>query len=271
MRMPATNCRLINFSSTFNFDMTKDPAGEKWKPIKFDFEHTNDIRIEVSNFGRIRTFHKNSNGNIINGSMINGYRIIRLKFFSPRDSSTKNKLSYLQKQVLKLQQKIKWMRQNGESKKAINEATLLFDTMKKNVRKKIADDTLKRTRNYHALIHRLVADYFLQKPAEGYSIVAHLDYDKLNNRAGNLQWMTLAENYEHQKKSPHVIERKKQRRLNMRKTKATKLTVTKVMLLKKLLNQGKPMRTLVKQFKVTDTQILRIKRGENWADIEAAK
>jgi len=43
------------------------------------------------------------------------------------------------------------------------------------------------------------------------------------------------------------------------------------MLLKKLLNQGKPMKQLVKQFKVTDTQIFRIKRGENWADIEAAK
>jgi hypothetical protein len=26
-----------------------------------------------------------------------------------------------------------------------------------------------------------------------------------------------------------------------------------------------------KQFKVTDTQIFRIKRGENWAEIEAAK
>jgi hypothetical protein len=42
------------------------------------------------------------------------------------------------------------------------------------------------------------------------------------------------------------------------------------MLLKKLLNQGKPMRTLVKQFKITDTQILRIKRGENWKEIKAA-
>ncbi len=42
------------------------------------------------------------------------------------------------------------------------------------------------------------------------------------------------------------------------------------MLLKKLLNQGKPIKQLVKQFKVTDTQIFRIKRGENWADIEAA-
>jgi len=46
---------------------------------------------------------------------------------------------------------------------------------------------------------------------------------------------------------------------------------TKVMLMKKMINQGKPMKQLVRQFKVTDTQISRIKRGENWADIEAAK
>lgn len=40
--------------------------------------------------------------------------------------------------------------------------------------------------------------------------------------------------------------------------------------MKKLFNEGKPMKQLVKLFKVTDTQILRIKRGENWADIKAA-
>lgn len=43
------------------------------------------------------------------------------------------------------------------------------------------------------------------------------------------------------------------------------------MLLKKMINQDKPMKQLVRQFKVTGTQILRIKRGENWADIPAAK
>jgi hypothetical protein len=30
------------------------------------------------------------------------------------------------------------------------------------------------------------------------------------------------------------------------------------------------MKQLVKQFKITDTQIFRIKRGENWTDIQAA-
>jgi Mor family transcriptional regulator len=41
------------------------------------------------------------------------------------------------------------------------------------------------------------------------------------------------------------------------------------MLLKKLLNEGKPIKQLVKLFKVSDTQIFRIKRGENWANIQA--
>jgi hypothetical protein len=42
------------------------------------------------------------------------------------------------------------------------------------------------------------------------------------------------------------------------------------MYLKKLLQENKPIKNLVKQFKVTETQILRIKRGENWGSVEAA-
>ena len=83
--------------------------------------------------------------------------------------------------------------------------------------------------------------------------------------------MTAEENYAHQQNSPYVIKEKQERRLRRKEiSRATKLTVTKVMLLKKMINLGKPMKQLVKQFKVTDTQIYRIKRGENWADIEAA-
>ncbi len=84
--------------------------------------------------------------------------------------------------------------------------------------------------------------------------------------------MTPDENYEHQTQSPYVIKEKEERRERRKEnSRATKLSVTKVMLLKKMLGQEKPMKQLVKQFKVTDTQILRIKRGENWADIPAAK
>lgn len=252
--------------------MTKDYPGEQWKAVKFDFDFTNKFRLEISNFGRLRTFNKVSDGNIINGSMINGYRIIRLKLYTPREEKVQSRFDYLQQQVYKLAKKLKSLKDNKESKKVIKETTQLLETLKKNLSKKFQDDLKERTINYHSLIHRLVADYFLKKPTVKQTICAHLDHDKLNNKATNLQWMTPGENYEHQKSSPLVIQEKLDRRGTRKEnSRATKLSVTKVMLMKKLINQGKPMKQLVKQFKVTDTQIFRIKRGENWGDIEAAK
>lgn len=252
--------------------MTKDYPGERWKNVTFDFEFTNKFRIEVSNFGRLRTFNIVSDGNIVKGSMINGYRIIRLKFYTPRDEIIQNRFDYLQKQSLKLTRKVKSLKDNGDSKKVIEETAKLLESFRKNLSKKFQDDLKERTINYHSLVHRLVALYFLKAPKPNQTIVAHLDHDKLNNRATNLQWMTPEENYEHQKTSPYVIQEKLERRYRRKpNTGVIKLTVTKVMLLKKLLNEGKTIKQLVRQFKVTDTQIYRIKRGENWGDIEAAK
>ena len=142
--------------------MTKNYPGEQWKAVTFDFAFTNIFRLEISNFGRLRTFNKISNGNIVNGSMINGYRIIRLKLYRPRDEKVQAKLDYLQQQVFKLARKLKSQKEDGESKKQINETNVLLDTFKKNLSKKFQDDLKERTINYHSLIHRLVADYFLK-------------------------------------------------------------------------------------------------------------
>lgn len=252
--------------------MTKDYPGEQWKPLSFDFEFTNEGRIEVSNYGRMRSFKKDSEGSIVKGSMINGYRILRLKLFKPRTPEAQARLDYLQKQVLTLTEKIKALKDAGSNAQQIADTTELRNTLQKNLSQKFREDVRARTIYYSALVHRMVADFFLKKPAPDQTIVAHLDYDKLNNRASNLKWMTPDENYAHQQKSPHV-QKEKIARQHRRKeeSRATKLTVTKVMLMKKMINQGKPMKQLVKQFKVTETQIIRIKKGENWADVEAAQ
>jgi len=251
--------------------MIKDYPGEQWKTLVFDFEYTNEGRIEISNFGRLRTFNKISDGNILNGSMINGYRIIRLKLYKPRDEKVQHQFEYLQQQVVELSEKLKSLKKNKASAEIIQETTELLQNFRKNLSKKYREELKSRTIHYHSLIHRLVADYFLPKPTPGQTVVAHRDHDKLNNRAGNLKWMTREENYEHQKTSPLVIKENQERRHRRKEnSRATKLTVTKVMLLKKLLNQGKPMKQLVKQFKITNTQIVRIQRGENWPDVPAA-
>ena len=263
--------------------MTKDYPGEIWKQVVFDFEYSNECRFEISNFGRLKSFHKKSKeGNLLKGSLTNGYNIVRLKFFKERDPKTENHFAYLQEQISKLYKKIspkkhslKVKKKQDENffatKKEVEEAMELLTTLKKSLSKKYADDLKLRTIHYHALYHRLVAEYFLTKTSDEHTIVAHLDHDKLNNRASNLKWMTPEENYRHQQGSPKVIEEKKLRTVRKQASGSNKLTVTKVMLLKKLLNQGKPMRVLVRQFKVTNTQILRIKRGENWADVQAAQ
>jgi hypothetical protein len=251
--------------------MVKDYPGEKWKEVKFDFHFTNDYKLKVSNYGRLKSYNKISSGGIVKGTLINGYRIIRLKFFTARDEKMEARLRNLQQQVTKLSSKLRQQINNRESKKQVEETRLLLETLKGNLKKKFKQDIIARTTNYHALVHRLVAEYFLPKPKPNQTKVAHLDFNKLNNHVSNLKWMTPEENYAHQQKSPYVIKEKQERKLSMRyNPKVAKLTVTKVMLLKKLLNQKKPVRQLVKQFKITDMQVYRIKRGENWGNIPAA-
>ncbi|HPH86745.1 MAG TPA: HNH endonuclease [Ferruginibacter sp.] len=240
--------------------MTNSLRGETWKKVQIP-QQAAGHRLEVSNLGRIRTFNSLAQGKILKGSIINGYPIIRLKIFKERDEAVERELVYLREQIATLQ---KNLRETGKSKDP--ESVKLVDTLKKSLAVRTEADLKQRTIYYHSLIHRLVAEYFIPKPGKAHTVVAHLDYDKLNNHFRNLAWMTIEENRAHQQKSPYVIAHKDNREVG----KGSKLSVTRVMYLKKLLHENKPIKSLVKQFKVTETQILRIKRGENWGSIEAA-
>lgn len=246
--------------------------GEKWKNVKFDFEYSNDYRLEVSNMGRIRSFNKISDGNILKGSTTEGYNIIRLKFFKASDSAFVKQMARLQKKIVALSANIKELKLNGGPKDLIQPLQDELKELKKHYSLQLALNTKKRTIHYHSLVHRLVAHYFLPAPAPGKTLVAHLDFNKLNNDVRNLKWMTPEENQKHQLKSPFVIEEKRRRvEEGATTSKTIKLSVTKVMLLKKLINEGrKTVKQLSKQFKVSDMQIIRIRRGENWKNIPAA-
>ena len=255
---------------------TKSPNslyGEKWKKVSFHFEYINDYRLEVSNFGRIRSFNKISNGNILGGSLTEGYKIIRLKFFKENDVIALKTITGLAKKIAVMTQKVKLLKENGETAIIVKDAIGELTQIKTLYAKKLALNTKERTIHYHSLIHRLVAKYFLPKPAANKTIVAHLDFDKVNNDIKNLMWMTPEENYAHQVNSPYVVAEKNRRMSNGPSvSKNYKLTVTKVMLLKKLLNENrKTVKQLSKQFKVSDMQIIRIRRGENWHTIPAAQ
>ena len=87
------------------------------------------------------------------------------------------------------------MKKNGENEIKIKDTSKLLDTIKQNLKKKFADDSKSRTIHWHALNHRPVAEYFVHRPSEQHTVVAHIDYEKLNNWHTNLVWMTTAENY----------------------------------------------------------------------------
>ena len=247
--------------------------GEKWKNVNFSFEYSNEYRLEISNFGRIRSFNKLSIGNILNGSITEGYKIIRLKFFKPLDPVNLKKAEILQKKIANTIKKIKLLKEKKESLAIVKPIELDLRKIKTLYSKRLAQNTKERTIHYHSLTHRLVANYFLSSPSSKKTIVAHLDFDKLNNDVKNLKWMTPEENYAHQQKSPYVIEERERRiAYGSVTSKNMKLTVTKVMLLKKMLNEGrKTVTNLAKQFKVSDMQIIRIRRGENWSFVPAAE
>ncbi len=258
-------------------------AREQWLPIILEEGFLNKTRREISSFGRVRAFNKQSNGKILKGSMINGYKIIRLKLFKPRDPITTKRYLELQAQYLVHSKKVAAIKKSllnktisAVDKKSINQELEAEELLLKKTKSIYTvfynKDFKKRTTYYAALVHRLVAENFIKRQSDDQTVVAHLDFDKLNNQVSNLKWMTPVENSKHQQLSPYVIEDKKKKKESGFYTAGyRKLTLTKVMYLKKLLNEGVPTRNLAKQFKVTETQIIKIKKQQNWASVEAAK
>lgn len=126
-------------------------------------------------------------------------------------------------------------------------------------------------KNKHLFVCKLVAELFVSKTSEDQTYVLHLDRVRDNDDHRNLKWATKEEMMEHSRNSPHV----KQARLKLiehnLKSNGRKLTVTKVMHIKKILAnpvQKTRIKMLAKQFGVSEMQISRIKSGENWGHIK---
>jgi len=113
-------------------------------------------------------------------------------------------------------------------------------------------------------IHKLVATVFIPKTSEELTHVVHLDLNYKNNQASNLQWV----------KRETVLERTK-----IRKTKSnikqkptnTKLKESDIALLKSMILSGIPNFRIAKLFCISDMQVTRIKRGENWGYVQPKK
>lgn len=259
----------------------KSLSGEKWKEVNLNAEFTNSIKLEVSNFGRVRNTTRFFSKRILTGSQTNGYKTISLKLFEPRSKAVETRLAYHRKQITLLNKRIsntnkalegtiKSDKGKRELKSLLNADMELIAGLTTQYRKEFRTDELKRTINKSLLIHKMVAECFCRKPKNALFVI-HLDYNKHNNRFDNLKWATQIEVTNHASTNPLVLKAiKKRKGKRAEGAKHYKLTEPKVMVIKKQINNGKALRLIAKQFNVSETQILRIKRKINWANVKPA-
>ena len=117
--------------------------------------------------------------------------------------------------------------------------------------------------------HKLVAENFLAKESNKQTYVLHLDYNIANNYVANLKWATREEMLAHWRKNPKVLKVLEENHETVRN--GSKLTITQVMHLKKRLtdpNCNTRMKTLAKQFGISEMQLYRIKKGKSWSRVK---
>ncbi len=114
------------------------------------------------------------------------------------------------------------------------------------------------------LVHKVTAEMFVNKTAENQDTVIHLDWNKSNNHFSNLKWETKEDAYKRMFKRIH----EKRRNSKVKTITYSKLNKDDVVRIKLMINRGITQNVIAKLFCVSEMQITRIKRGENWSHIK---
>ena len=152
---------------------------------------------------------------------------------------------------------------------SVNKTTGVRKLMKSTLTKRgYPKVSLKLEGGYESVyIHKAVGDSFVESDAEDKTFLIHIDYNRSNNKSENLKWVNELDQKEYIRKRGEIFEYKKSTGGGY-----FKLTAPQVSLIKKALLNGKTRKKmLAKRFGVTSTQIKRIERGENWANVKPAE
>ena len=110
-------------------------------------------------------------------------------------------------------------------------------------------------------IHKLVATVFIPKESERFTHVIHKDLNYKNNQVNNLEWATKDKVFENVR-TRNRLSGKRRKPVN------TKLKEKDVALLKSMLSRGVSQVEVAKLFAISEMQVTRIKRGENWGYVK---
>ena len=125
--------------------------------------------------------------------------------------------------------------------------------------------TRKKKRHEFVFFHTLVATYFCKQKSPLHKKVVFKDFNRKNLLASNLKWVTVNEQYTHSIESPAYIKASKRMR---EPVKGPRLDIEKVRKIKLALQKGNTLKDLGLKYKVSDMQIYRIKKGENWGHVK---
>lgn len=117
-------------------------------------------------------------------------------------------------------------------------------------------------RRYHGYVHRLVAEAY-HPQVEGMTDVNHIDGDKRNNAAENLEWISRSGNLKH---AYRLGLRKPTPQLGSRHGES-KLTEGQVVDIKKLLKKGLSLDKTASRFGVSKPTIWKISKGLSWRHV----
>lgn len=126
------------------------------------------------------------------------------------------------------------------------------------------DDSKKRATRKKFPVHKLVAYYFVKNddPDSKHAVI-HKDYDKLNNHYSNLQWVDSHEAGMHAWNNEDRATRLNFLKITNRKN---KLSPEKAEAIRRRYERGNStMKQIARQYGVSEMQISRVVRGENWS------
>lgn len=251
-----------------------------WKQYPLDFDFEGEYVIEISNLGEVKTYSVlHPEGKLLQCSRVQGYPILKKTFLKKRSEKDQQLLDDLQNEIQALNEKIKETStlklSTQEKKNVLSELRASRDRLIAKRKAKNAKINKKRSIYFSLLIHKAVAELFLEKPAKEGMMIIHKDFNKENNRASNLEWVEPEVVYSRFTQNP-LLKLKKfeenllgEKKVNVR---ATKLSENDVLYIKEKIQKGNvSLKKLANQFGVSEMQIRRIKSGENWSHVKTIK
>lgn len=116
-------------------------------------------------------------------------------------------------------------------------------------------------RHVNKAVHRLVAEQFVKNPDPDYYLkVNHKDFNRLNNKAENLEWVTHQENVTYSANAGHYENKSGESNSNAR------TTMEDVDLIRKMYNNGVPIYKIAKEFGKPWATVGNIVHNKTWAN-----